>query len=142
MRPTNTDESLKYQFTPSELLHLSQQMAAERNQSLLWQQRKAEANAFFKDAIDAHEAEVTRLSKLVNNGFEYRWVGCVVHYNDPAVGEKSIYRTDTGELLRALPMSHSERQEESPVGQVMEQVEFTLTSTPPIIDGKTASTAN
>ena len=115
MRPSQIEESLRYDFSNDELLILSRQLAHERGRAIAIEEEKKIANAQYKEWIDKHEAEVTRIAALVRNGFEHRWITCAVHYNDPQTGEKSLYRTDTGELVKTVPMTPEERQEELPI---------------------------
>lgn len=115
MRPTHKDESLRYDFTQAELLQLGKQIAGEVEAADTCERDKKVFDANIKEEIEKHLGEVARLAPLIRNGYQYRWITCSVAYNDPEPGQKSLYRLDTGELVKTAPMSDAERQEELPM---------------------------
>lgn len=115
MRATEVELQLPYQFTSVELLQLGKQLAEIRFTIEQTENDKKAAMEEFADQLKQQAAELYRLARLVKNGFELRPTMCEIHYCDPHVGEKSIYRKDDGELVKTIPMTEEERQEEIPL---------------------------
>jgi hypothetical protein len=62
----------------------------------------------FKSQIDAEKAVADQMTLNLNQGYEYRDVVCEVRFNEPVDGKKSIFRTDSGELVEVRKMSDEE----------------------------------
>ena len=107
-----TKEYLKYKFTEPELKERSTQLALECRSLEEIENDKKQVMSDFKSKIDGHQATISRLSNNINNGYEHRYIDCEVKMNTPIVGEKSIIRKDTGELVKQEQMNESEMQEE------------------------------
>jgi hypothetical protein len=73
---------------------------------------KANSAKAFKEQMDALYGECIRLSNQIKKRAEMRPVECIVKMNDPRVGEKTVIRLDTGEMVKIELMTDSERQEE------------------------------
>jgi hypothetical protein len=56
--------------------------------------------------------EITILAKKFSNGYEIKSVHCRVEFNEPKIGKKSIFRSDTNELIEILNMTAEEMQED------------------------------
>ena len=65
-----------------------------------------------KKRITPLRDEITSLSKKFNNGYEVKSVHCRIEFNEPKIGKKSIFRSDTNELVEILNMTADEMQED------------------------------
>jgi hypothetical protein len=110
MKKTVTKEFLKYEFTREEKEQFASELA--RNLSELDQQRlkKKEVVKSIDSEIATGEAQVSKLASFVKDGYEYRNIECDVFWNYEA-RIKTIYRTDTGEKVRTIPMTANELQD-------------------------------
>lgn len=91
------DLFLKYEFGQEELLGISRELARENADRDALENQKKAVTSELKSKIDLATAHIGSLSLLINNGYEMRNVKCVVDYNNPKEGLKSVQRTDTGE---------------------------------------------
>ena len=66
--------------------------------------------------MDGLYAECSKLSYQIKKRAELRPVDCAVQMNNPRVGEKTIVRLDTGEMVKIEMMTDYERQEEIDFG--------------------------
>lgn len=71
---------------------------------------KKEANASFKERLDAIDKQLSALALEVRSGREYREVQCLERA-DYAEGRVQIIRTDTAEVVRFRPLEPHERQQ-------------------------------
>lgn len=72
---------------------------------------KKEVMASFKNRIDGAHREISELSRVVANGYEFREVEC--HWqSDYKLGLKILYREDTEpqEVVESQKLSNAERQ--------------------------------
>lgn len=76
--------------------------------------RKAQIMATCKSEIEVHSTEMSRLTEIVNNGWEFRQVE-VEEVHDFSSNRVAYVRTDTAELLRERPMTPEERQRPLPM---------------------------
>jgi len=74
--------------------------------------RKSNAAKAYKEELEGLYSESGKLSHQIKDRKELRAVDCVCEMNTPNVGEKTIIRMDTGEIVRVEPMTEDERQEE------------------------------
>ena len=111
MRTETVTEYLKYDFSEQELKDKAKQLAHEFRQKEEAELESKEGMSLFKSRIDAHKANVSRLSNHINNGYEYRNIECDVLYNTPLDGQKTIVRKDTREIIRMEEMQPEEFQE-------------------------------
>lgn len=77
---------------------------------------KADAAKHFKDQLDILYARSAELSQQIKARGEHRLVDCAVEMNKPNVGEKTVIRLDTGEMVEIKVMTDDERQEEIEFG--------------------------
>lgn len=111
IKPVTVDEYLRYEFSEEELKERAKTLAMNvQRQGQTTEEQKA-AQAQFKERLERFTAEIGKLSRDINNGWEMRNIECRVRYNLPVPGTKSIVRLDTGELVREMAMSRSEMQE-------------------------------
>ena len=107
--------NLQYKFTTDELLAIGKELGEDTLKlRQLEDDRKMVADEW-KAKISYAEGHVQSLSNKVSAGYEYRDIPCTITYDDPAVGEKTMRRDDTGELVKVMMMDESEKQEELPL---------------------------
>jgi hypothetical protein len=80
------------------------------------EQRKAEVNREFKQELDGLYSRASELAHQIKARGQDRAVECVVEFHKPNIGEKTIIRLDTGEMVRVEVMTEEERQEEIDFG--------------------------
>ena len=98
-----------HEFTPDEKDETSAGLcAAIRKRSEIEAQKKS-ANSEFKSELETQEAEIERLTGLVEEGGENREVECIVAL-DPTNKKKHYYNKETLEKVRELPMSQDDFQ--------------------------------
>lgn len=109
-------EFLKCFYTPEERAELSERLCRAIALKAEKEEEFAVVKADFGEAIKAQELEIKRLSRRLNFGYEHKNVACDVVLNSPAVGKKTILRTDVpGEIVRVLEMDSDEQIEAPPV---------------------------
>ena len=108
-------EYLRYQFTPEETATNAQDLARKTQAIAELELMKKQLAADLKAKMDAALAEVAKLARWVNDGHDFRSLPCIVKFNDPRNGRKTIFREDTGEVVRTDDMDASESQEELPL---------------------------
>jgi len=107
-----TNEYLKYQFTEQELKEISKKLAYENKNFDELEDAKKSVVSEFSSKLNSSRAAITKLSNNINNGYEYRDIECHILLNNPIDGQKTIVRTDSGEIVRIEEMSPAEMQEE------------------------------
>ncbi len=112
-------EYLKCVLSDAEMTDLSQELAREIQALDRFQDQRKEVVACLEAQIETASAACRRLSALVTNGYEYRNVECEVYLNDPEPGQKTLYRTDTGEAVKTEKMTDAEKQQDLPFKEVM-----------------------
>jgi hypothetical protein len=65
----------------------------------------------YKSRVTAAETILQRCQRALNNGWQMVEVPCYWSMDVPNYGQKSIIRTDTGEIVQSEAMSNSDRQE-------------------------------
>src|SRR5262249_49794540 len=80
------------------------------------EQRKAEVNREFKEELDGLYSRASDLAHQIRARGQNRPVECVVEFHKPNVGEKTVIRLDTGEMVRVEVMTEEERQDEIDFG--------------------------
>lgn len=113
--PTNEPfyEHLPCQLDSRELVLKSKSLAQCLADQAAIEFEKKEANADFKQRLDAIDAKMVTLADEVRTGREYRDVPCIesAEWSENRV---NIIRTDTGEVVRIRPLQQGERQEALP----------------------------
>lgn len=66
--------------------------------------------ADFKAKITSEESKIESLSIEISRGTVYKDIECEINYNSPAVGEKTVIRLDTNEIVRTDIMSDWEKE--------------------------------
>ena len=107
-----TKEYLKYQFSEQELKDISKKLAYENKNYDELEDAKKSVTSDFSSKLNSSRANISKLSNNINNGYEYRDIECEIRLNEPADGQKTIVRKDTGEIVRVEDMTEREMQEE------------------------------
>jgi hypothetical protein len=121
-RPTKENNFLRYEFTQEERLRMGDDLAQAHNRVEEIDEEEASMKAQIKQSRSGVEATIGMLSRNLANGFVMRTIECVLRYDDPNVGEVSVYRTDDGTLVKTRPMTENERQLDLPL-DTAEQVQ-------------------
>lgn len=113
-RTKKIKSNLDYHFTKAELLSLGKELGeSQLKLRQLDDDRKMVADEW-KAKISSAEAHINSLSNKTSTGYEYRDVSCTVTFDDPAPGEKTVRRDDTGDIVKVMLMHESEKQDELP----------------------------
>ena len=103
---------LRCDFTVEEMNERRDELSAATIQIGTIEEQKASANRAFKEHLDGLYSQTSKLAHEIKNRNELRSTECIVELNKPHVGEKTIIRIDTGELVSIEAMTAEERQEE------------------------------
>ena len=124
-------EFLKCYFTPEERAELSERLCRAIAAKLEAEEEFKVVKTEFKERIEGHQAEINRVGRRLNFGYEHRNVTCEVLLNQPEAGKKTIMRDDVpGEIVRVMAMDEGE-QAPTPPEQLFPE--------PPKTNGKEAS---
>jgi hypothetical protein len=111
-KPRKETRILKYLFTVDELREIASNLARECRELEQLEFEKKQVVSDFKAKIDAHNAQVSKLSAHINNGHEYRYIECSVFLNDPTPGKRTVIRIDNNETVAVEDMPKEEMQED------------------------------
>ncbi len=109
--PVVVKEYLRYEFTEDEIKQKSKDLARSVQLQTAAQEEQKAAQAQFKDRIESQIANIGRLSRDINGGWEMRNIDCLVQFHTPTIATKRLIRQDTGELVRECAMEKHELQE-------------------------------
>lgn len=112
LRKDTITEQIQCSYAPEEMATIAKGLAAAIAEVETIEEEKKESNSAFKARIDEQTAAINDAARKYKKGYEVRDVLCDIRYNDPAPGQKSIYRMDTKELVRTVEMTWEEKQEE------------------------------
>jgi hypothetical protein len=104
--------TLRCEYTDAELAFKRDELSTVIVRQSEVELRKAEVNRDFKEELDGLYSRASELAHQIKARGESRSVACLVEFHKPNVGEKTIIRLDTGELVRVEVMTEDERQEE------------------------------
>ena len=110
----NCTEYLKYEFTEKELKDLARELARENTAMAESEEEKKSVVASFTERIADAKMKISKLSRYINNGYDYRNIECAVVMNSPRAGVKEVVRIDTGEIVKTINMTDTEKQESLP----------------------------
>jgi hypothetical protein len=79
------------------------------------EEAKRESAATHGALVKRHQAEVSQLAQVINQGWEFREVECTEQLDYVGLQHLTI-RTDTGEIVAQRPMNEQERQRTLPIG--------------------------
>ena len=108
MSPT---EYCKVHFTREERAELALTLARANQQLQELEGRKKQVAAAIKSEMEEQAASIQRLARLVHDGYEFKDVEVYFVFDRPLKGQKEVWRKDTEELVRMIPMSDHDRQE-------------------------------
>ena len=112
MREDTVIRQIREDFTDAELAEMGKKLAGKMADLETVASDKKAADATFNERKKNLEAEAETLYRQINHGYEMAQIGCDIRYNDPAPGQKSIYRIDNSQHIETVEMSWEEKQEE------------------------------
>lgn len=107
-------QQLPVQLTQKDTLTRGGELARAQRALDQAEEAKKEAAATHGAIVKRHQAEVSQLAQVINQGWEYREVECTEQLDYVALQHLTI-RTDTGEVVAQRPMNELERQRELPM---------------------------
>lgn len=113
---TNKNEcfrTLRVTFTPAERLELGIQLAEARNETTQIEADLQRVKDEFKSKLSVVDARVTDLSNKVSSGYHMTQVKCMVLFDHPKPGKKSVARLDVPfgvvEIVETHDMTEAEK---------------------------------
>jgi hypothetical protein len=103
-------ELLRCDFTPDEWTENARQLATATRLRSELEQEKKEIDSQYKAKIEEQIGRASKLAALLGAGYEMRNVPCEILLDKPELGQATIVRRDTGEIVRTRPMTEMERQ--------------------------------
>ena len=103
-------EPCRYQFPPAELCSLADQLARETRLRIETLETRATVVAEFAAQIKGADKRIADLANKYNSRYEMREMECIVLFDKPQPGMKTIVRVDTGEEVRTAVMTDAETQ--------------------------------
>lgn len=108
-RTVREARSLPHRLSTEEKLVRAQQLSAAVRENYDIEAEKKCANAEFKERLEEVGSRISKLSRVVADGVEYRETEVEVFF-DYDLGMVRFTRTDTGEVIESRGMTPSERQ--------------------------------
>lgn len=105
----------RYTFSDKELIELSKQGVQYARQHEALEKEFSSIKADFKLRLTNLENERDRLDEQIADGFCMRATECLIHFNEPTKGQKTIYIADTMEVVRTEQMSPLDLDRELPL---------------------------
>jgi len=102
--------SLPCPFTADELRMKADDLADKVAKKEAMEEEKKSVQQDYKHRIDALTGEIGLLARHISQKQEHRQIECVALLDNPEFGKKSVYRTDSGELVAVEGMSAADRQ--------------------------------
>ena len=102
--------TLKCILTGDELLQAGKDMADAQE---AMRAHQSDLDRIMKDIqakVVAEESKVITNASRIRSGYDFRNIACEVHFDIPASGQKTIYRTDTDEVVEVRFMTDDEKQ--------------------------------
>ncbi len=103
--------SLRCEFTSEELQEKGEELSAIVLRYEEVDEERKTVSQTYREQLSDLRSDRKRLSSLIRKKGEDRPVECIAKFHDPHVGEKTIVRLDTGEIVRIEPMTDEERQD-------------------------------
>lgn len=117
MKIKETEKMLRYTFSREELLEIGKKLAEANFRKVQIDSDQKRVVSDFKVQAAKADSEIGSLSQNISSGYDLRMVKCVVEYNNPTVGQKTIRRLDTFEVVEVVQMTSGEMQEELPLSK-------------------------
>lgn len=114
---THHQEQLKVALTDTEQLEIARGQAQKMADLDDLNRQLDRAKADYKSAITRVETEIADAARKLRDRWELRMVSCMTALDCPDNGVASIFREDTGELVRSRPMVQSELQRDLPLAE-------------------------
>ncbi len=114
-RPDFVDQNLKCVLTDAHKIRTAEALARSLQDRETLEEEKKKQLHQFAERMDGLNESIKKAFIVLQNGYEYKWTACKVLYNDPKIGEKTLVRMDTGEVVRVEDMSFAECQESLPL---------------------------
>lgn len=109
-----TTERLRTKLTDGEVLKYARESAGLQSNIAENESQLAALQKEFKARIASMESRRDELATKIDTGHEYREVVCRWEY-DWTAGDKTLYRQDTFESVRAVKITAEERQQKLPI---------------------------
>ena len=103
-------EYLQYHFTDPELLELAREQSRTIQEKGALERKKSEISKTLAGEIENKQGQIESLTERVSNGYEWRNIECVIHFDRPTPGMAQVIRTDTGDVVRERRMTAGELQ--------------------------------
>jgi hypothetical protein len=103
-------KDLPCKLSREETLTLSKELAKLQEDGVGLAERKKDVVADFNSRLESVKAESLRLSRMINNGYEYREVECSWSL-DLKEGTKDLVRHDTGEIVQTKRLTEEDREQ-------------------------------
>jgi hypothetical protein len=114
-RPELRTENLRCDLSPNEKQDLSEKLVRMLLETEEAEESRSEFMTDWKARMESLTKLVKRYTNMLAKGYEYRDIDCRVMYNTPHSGWKTLFRPDTGEVVREEQMTDDERQENLPL---------------------------
>lgn len=126
--PIQSRQFLRHDFTPDEIMKKGQKLAQLSAEKIAIENDKKAAMSDFKAKIDGKDAEMKIIMQDINTGHGQEYVNCITKHHDPTTAMQTIYREDTGEIVRTESMSMEDLQvqmelHDAPLGDPNEENE-------------------
>ena len=102
-------KELPCKLTPEELLTYSKLLAKEQEDKTEAESRKKDIASEYTATIGQHATTMSILSRKITSGQEHRIVECFYEHDWPN-NEKTLYRSDTGQMVKIEEIEAYERQ--------------------------------
>jgi len=112
MRRETVVNSLECKYTPEQMAEIAKKLSGAVAELESVAAEKKTSDSVYNGRIKKIEEEIGTLAKSYNRGYEMQEITCDIRYDDPAPGQKSVYRVDTKELVSTKEMTFEEKQEE------------------------------
>ncbi len=107
---TKFTEYLQYSFSDAELLDMAREQSRVIQEKATLEKKKSEIAKTLAGEIEGKQGVIDRISEGIRNGYEWRNIECIIHYDSPRSGMAEIIRTDTGEVAKRRRMTSEELQ--------------------------------
>jgi hypothetical protein len=104
-----SNESIKHTFSDEEKSEIAQRMAAAIATLKKTEDEFQAVKSEFKSKIDLAKSQINSDAVLLNNGYEFRNVKCIIKY-DVVNRITRFYRADNGEFAKERAMYSDEYQ--------------------------------
>ena len=110
-RTMKASEYLRCEFTQEEIETFGTDMARAVERRTALEMKKKEVADAIKSDLSREDSLIQSLAQKITKRFEFRNVDCLVTYNTPKSGEKTVTRLDTGGVVETVKMNDGEMQE-------------------------------